>query len=371
MSETEAQGVLRDKDAIANVKLKIEHIWRELRSTGFEEFNIMHVCGTHEHTITYFGLRNILPKGINLIAGPGCPVCVAPTHVIDNAVKLALEGVTVFTFGDMFRVPGSEKSLMDAKAEGGDVRIVFGFLDALKKFSKGDFKEGVFLAVGFETTAPTYASRIVSGKIPKNFSVLTALRITVPATKFVLSLPQHKLHGVIAPGHVSVITGANAWSFIPNEFKIPVVVSGFEPLDVMLAVLNILESVKNGSIGVLNEYSRVVTWDGNKVAKKFIGEAFDVVDGDWRGIGIIPESAWELKGKFKKLDAERIYGLDRKVDHGFKKGCKCAEVILGLAKPTDCALFGKGCTPQKPYGPCMVSIEGTCYIWYKYGRKTR
>ncbi len=361
---------LRKKEYYRAVLNKIGKLVRELRKRGIEKINIMHVCGTHEHTITYYGIRKTLPDAINLIAGPGCPVCIAPSYVIDNAIKLTSEGVKIYTFGDMVKVPGSKSSLLDAKANGGDVEIVFGFLDAIKRFKSQGVKEAVFLGVGFETTAPTYATRIAKKLIPNGLTILTALRITVPATRFVLNLPQHEISGVIAPGHVSVITGANAWRFIPKDFNIPVVVAGFEPIDVIVAIYQILDALVKNEPKTMNEYSRVVTWEGNKLAQKYISEAFEVTDGDWRGIGVIEKSAWEIKTELEKYDAEKVYNLTRKKDEGFRKNCKCADIILGLTVPTDCPLFGKACTPEKPYGPCMVSIEGTCHIWYKYGGYT-
>ncbi|MGQ4891513.1 MAG: hydrogenase formation protein HypD [Candidatus Njordarchaeia archaeon] len=357
----------RDKKTAKAISEKIEKVAGSLKNTMDEKINIMHVCGTHEHTITFYGIRNILPENIELIAGPGCPVCVVPAEDIDNAISLALDGIPIYTFGDMVRVPGSKSSLYKARAEGGDIRVVYGFHDAIKDFTNRGEKEAVFFAAGFETTAPTFAAPIAEGKVPHGLSLLTAFRITVPITRYVLSLPQHKIHGVIAPGHVSVITGASAWSFLPRESNIPVVIAGFEPIDVLLAIYHILKMIHDSKAEIVNEYKRIVTWDGNVVAKKYLEKAFNVTTGRWRGIGDIKDSAWILKERFSSFDTRVKYNLKQEKSIEMPPACRCADVILGLAKPTDCPLFGSACTPSSPIGPCMVSSEGTCSIWYKYG----
>lgn len=352
------------KTSMAIVK-KIHQTSKRLLKLGFNKINIMHVCGTHEHTITYYGLRSLLPKNINVIAGPGCPVCIVPAREIDEAIKLSKEGIHVLTYGDMYRVPGSYESLAQARAKGGKISIVYSFLDAIRISEKTN-DETVFFGVGFETTAPTTASLIVNKKIPRNLSILMSYRITAPAVEYVLSNP-HNLNGIICPGHVSTIIGAGAWSFIPDKYELPAVVSGFEPIDVLLSILFILEQLKKGEAKLINEYKRVVRWDGNGVAKKYLRKAFKIVDRDWRGIGIIPNSGWLLREEFSYLDAREKYNVkvDKWID--IRGDCKCADIILGKAIPTDCQYFGKSCTPQHPIGACMVSSEGTCSIWYKYG----
>ena len=357
----------RDKKTAKVLREKIVKLAEILSNQIEGKINIMHVCGTHEHTITYFGIRNILPENIELIAGPGCPVCVVPASDIDNAIKLALDDIPIYTFGDMVRVPGTKLSLQKANAKGGDVRVVYGFHDAIKDFKKREEKEAVFFAAGFETTAPTFAAPIVENKVPEGLSLLTALRITVPITKYVLSLPQHNIHGIIAPGHVSVITGASEWSFIADELDIPVVIAGFEPIDVLLAVYHILKMIHESNASIVNEYKRIVTWEGNIIAKKYLKEAFSVIRGLWRGIGEIDKSAWVLKEKYSSFDSRELYGLETVETVEMPPACRCADVILGLAKPTDCDLFGSVCNPNNPIGPCMVSSEGTCSIWYKFG----
>lgn len=336
---------------------------------NFSHLKIMHFCGTHEHTITYHGLRSIIPQNIELIAGPGCPVCILPASIVDEAVRLSMEGVYVLTYGDVYRLPGSEKSLHEARSEGAKVKPVYGFLDAVK-ISKTSLRneDVVFLAAGFETTLPTILSQVKLGKVPNNLTILLACRNTVAAMRYILENKVHRLNGIIAPGHVSAIIGASAWSFVATEHGVPVVVAGFEPLDVLIAVLNILSQNIEGKAYLENEYSRVVSWNGNTEAKKLMSELLIVSDGYWRGIGLIPKSAWRFREKYRRYDAIEEYGLDvEKPGIDLKPGCRCAEIVLGMAKPTDCPLFMKSCTPSRPLGPCMVSVEGTCRIWAIYG----
>ncbi len=338
-----------------------------MKKYGAEKIKIMHVCGTHEHTITYYGLRSLMPEGLELIAGPGCPVCIAPTRIVDEAIELSLNySVTLLTYGDMYKVPGTKMSLAKARSLGGDVRIVYGFLDAIR-IAKKQNKPCVFLAVGFETTQPSVASHVVLRTIPPNLKLLVAYRLTVPAVDYVLNQPDIPLNGIIAPGHVTSITGAKAWKFIPEKYRLPAVVAGFEPLDVLLAVLEILKQHLENRFRVYNEYSRVDSWEGNVVAQKYVEKAFNIVDADWRGIGIIPKSGLELKEKFKNYDSRSMF--DIKIDYSIDlpPGCKCGDVTLGKAVPTDCPLFMRACTPSRPYGPCMVSSEGTCAVWARFG----
>ncbi len=332
-----------------------------------EIIKIMHVCGTHEHTITYYGIRDVLPETIKLIAGPGCPVCIVPAREIDEAVKIALEhDALVLSYGDMYRVPGSKMSLANARSMGGNVQVVYGFRDAVEKSRKTKGK-AVFFAVGFETTQPTIASYVALNKIPPNMSILVSHRLTVPAVKYILKQPDIPLDGIIAPGHVSTITGAGAWSFIAEDCGLPVVVTGFEPIDVLLAVMDLLEMLVKGKPKIVNEYSRAVSWNGNVRAKEYILKVFKVVDADWRGIGVLPESGLALRETYSSIDARKIFNIriDRWID--VKPGCRCPDIILGRAEPTDCPMFLRACTPEKPLGACMVSSEGTCAIWAKYG----
>jgi len=334
-----------------------------------ETIKIMHVCGTHEDTVTRFGLRNLMPEGIQLVAGPGCPVCVTPASVIDSAIELAKEGVRIYTYGDLYRVPGSKESLSYVKSSYGcDVRVVYGFNDAVRSF---DGKASVFIGVGFETTAPTTATMLVRGRAPEGISLLSAYRLTAPGLNHALLLHKERgipLKGVIAPGHVSSIIGARSWSYLADDFGLPVVVAGFEPLDYVLAVLEILKQLKEGEARLVNEYRRVVTWEGNVKAWSYVMRAFSIVDAYWRGIGVLKDSGLELKDEFSHYDAVKEYSLSlRSGQRDLAPGCRCAEITLGLAIPTDCPHFGKGCTTTHPLGPCMVSREGTCNVWARHG----
>ncbi len=351
----------RDKKLATSIVKKIHNLAKNL-----DYVKIMNFCGTHEYTITYYGIRTLMPKNVELIAGPGCPVCIVPACYIDAAVKLSLEGIRVYTYGDMFRVPGSKMSLLKAKSLGGNVVIVYGFLDVLKDLEKYH-KEAVFFAVGFETTQPTLATYLVRNKIPNNLKILVAYRLTPPIMRHILLNYDVDLNGVIAPGHVSSIIGSLPWIFVPNQFNIPTVVAGFEPIDVLLAVYYILKQLVNKEAKLVNEYSRVVRPCGNVLAKRLVFKCMKVVNGTWRGIGLVPRSGLSLREAFKEYDAAMEYGLELKGGIDVRPGCKCHEIIIGKAKPTDCPLFGKVCTPSTPYGPCMVSTEGTCYIWFKYG----
>ncbi len=331
---------------------------------------IMHVCGTHEHTVTYNGLRFLMPENVELIAGPGCPVCITPASAVDQIVKLSLEGVRVYAYGDVYKLPGTRGSLAWARARGGDVRIVYGFLDAVRDAERYG-KEAVFFGVGFETTVPTVASPIYLGKVPKNLKVFSVYRLTAPGLD--KALEEHykrglPLKGIIAPGHVSSIIGAKAWEYLPKKYKLPTVVAGFEALDYLIGVMEILRQIKAREAKLVNEYSRVVKWEGNTVAWSRVMEVFYRVDAYWRGIGVLPLSGLAFKEKYKEYDASYQYGLrDEPTTKELPPGCRCAEINLGLAIPTDCPHFMKSCTPTHPIGPCMVSEEGTCSIWARYG----
>ncbi|MFH1821868.1 MAG: hydrogenase formation protein HypD [Methanobacteriota archaeon] len=357
-----------------------------------ESIKIMNFCGTHEWTTTRYGLRDLLPPFLDIVAGPGCPVCVTPAYYVDVAIKLAEEGVRVYTYGDVLRLRSVRSSypasLEEARANGGDVKLVYSFLDAVKDARQQD-KEGIFFAIGFETTVPSYALSVRDGMVPSNLKLLGALRLTPPAMKHTIKLYQERgmlpIRGIIAPGHVSAIIGASEWDFLPKEHGLPTVVAGFEPIDVLMATAQILSMVKDDRPATEIEYKRLVSWDGNAYAKAAIGEIFEKCDSAWRGMGFIPASGLRLRGEFfDKHDALRHFGLpDLKPgefapDHsgsevGWKDdipaNCRCGEVVVGIAKPTECPMFMKGCSPMKPWGPCMVSSEGTCNVWARQGVK--
>jgi hydrogenase expression/formation protein HypD len=331
---------------------------------------ICHVCGTHEWTITHYGLRSLLPPSVEVIAGPGCPVCIVPASEIDEAIQLALGGVVVTCFGDVLRVPGSKMSLLDAKAEGADVRIVYGVGDAVKMAKKEKEKDFGFFAVGFETTSPSTAAEIAS-RPPSNLSFLISHRLIPPAMKMLVEMKDLGLNGFIAPGHVSTIIGLKPYEDFPSLYHMPTVVAGFEPLDFLFGIYMILKQLKEGKPRLENEYVRAVHWNGNPKALELMKEAFEVTDGNWRGLGTIPSSKLELREKYATYDGHLRH--DVKVERGvdLQPGCKCHMVVVGKIKPTECPLFIKTCTPQKPVGACMVSSEGTCRIWAKTINRNR
>ncbi len=324
-----------------------------------------HVCGTHEWTITHYGLRSLLPKTVEVIAGPGCPVCILPAADIDEAIALAEKGVTITSFGDLIRVPGSKTSLQKAKAAGADVRIVYGLHDAIQMAKKNPKKEFVFLAVGFETTTPTTAIEVLNNP-PENFSFLVSHRVIPPAMKLLLGIEDLKIDGFIAAGHVCTIAGMKPYEVFPKKHGMPTVAAGFEPLDILFAVDMLLKQLKNGEARLENEYNRVVSWEGNVKAQKLVEQVFDVVDGQWRGIGKIPKSGLVLKNEFEKCDARKKYDLHIEDSKDILKGCLCHLVMVGRIRPSECPSYMTKCTPEHPKGACMVSNEGTCRIWAKH-----
>ncbi len=327
---------------------------------------ICHVCGTHEWTISHYGLRSLLPESVDVIAGPGCPVCIIPAAEIDEAIKLALEkNVTVATFGDLVRVPASDMSLQDARAQGGDVRIIYSVIDAVKMAEKESSRDFAFFAVGFETTAPSTAVEVLK-KPPANLSFLVSHRLIPPAMELLLGVGDLHIDGFIAPGHVSTIIGMKPYELFPRAYHMPTVVAGFEPLDVLFAISMLLQQIKNREAKLENEYSRVVAWNGNVKAQTLISQAFDVVDGGWRGLGKVPASALAFKEAYRNYDARGKYNVKVSGSRDLLPGCLCHLVMIGKIKPPECSLYMKACTPQTPKGACMVSMEGTCRIWARH-----
>lgn len=353
----------RDSALAEKVVRKINSVAAEL-----ENVKICHVCGTHEWTITHFGLRSLLPDNVEVIAGPGCPVCIVPASEIDEATQLALNGMVLTCFGDVLRVPGSKSSLMDAKAEGADVRLVYSVGDAVKMAKRDPTEEFVFFAIGFETTAPSTAVEIVK-KPPTNLTFLLSHRLIPPAMRLLVEMEELSLDGFIAPGHVSTIIGARPYEIFPTRYGMPTVIAGFEPLDVLFGVYMILKQLDDGKPRLENEYVRVVRPEGNIKAKELMTAVFEVTDGNWRGLGTIPSSAFTLSRKYRQFDAQSKYGITVEEGVDIQPGCKCHLVIIGRSKPTECPLFMKSCTPQAPVGACMVSNEGTCRIWAKASTK--
>lgn len=354
---------LRFRDATVAKKV-VERI-KKLASNE-PSIKICHVCGTHEWVITHYGLRSLLPENLEIIPGPGCPVCIVPASEIDEAVKMALDGATVTCFGDVLRVPGSRFSLLEAKAMGADVRVVYSVGDAVRMADREPGREFVFFAIGFETTAPSTAVEVVKGP-PRNLSFLVSHRLIPPAMKLLVEMRELSLNGFIAPGHVSTVIGLRPYQVFPREYGMPVVIAGFEPLDILFGILMILKQLREGEPRLENEYVRAVRPEGNLKALGLMDEVFDVEDGRWRGLGVIQGSALKLRKEYERYDSRVRLGV--KIEHGVdvKPGCGCHLVIIGRIKPTDCPLFMEACTPQNPVGPCMVSMEGTCRIWARAG----
>jgi hydrogenase expression/formation protein HypD len=350
---------------------KAEGLVASIRETAAGlKLKIMNVCGTHEHAIAQWGLRSLIPKDIELIAGPGCPVCVCPTHEIKEALTLARNGVILATFGDMLRVRTREGSLLDARSEGARVQLVYSALDALRIAREHPKEEVTFFSVGFETTSAPTASLLMTESNPRNFSILTSQRLTPPAVEFLCRSDDNPIDAFIAPGHVSCIIGARGWKSIPEDFGKPTVVTGFEPLDLLLAIQSLLKQIRENRPALTNEYTRTVSYEGNIRAQEVMNRAFEVRDCFWRGIGIIESSGLFLRDEFNGWDARRKFNvhLEPQPEEDIPQGCSCGLVLLGKRVPTDCSLFGTECTPLNPFGPCMVSQEGTCLIWYKFKR---
>ena len=332
---------------------------------------LMEVCGGHTHAIYKHGLPDLLPPEVELVHGPGCPVCVIPRGRIDDAIALAREpGVVLATFGDMLRVRGTSGSLLDARAEGADVRMVYSPLDALAIARREPEREVCFLAIGFETTAPSTAVTLRQAHALgiRNFRVFCNHVRIAPALRAILDAPDVRLDGLIGPGHVSTVIGSDAYRFVAEEYGLPVVVSGFEPLDVLQSVAMLLRLLGDGRAAVLNQYTRAVRAEGNPLALAAIDETMELrEDFEWRGLGTIPESAFRLRPEYADFDAELHHELPgRRVED--PKACRCGDVLRGIAKPFECRVFGTACTPERPLGTCMVSSEGACAAYYAYGR---
>jgi len=328
----------------------------------------MDVCGTHEDTINKGGIRSLLPKNVKIVAGPGCPVCITPVEDIAAIMEIARKmNVTITTFGDMYRIPTPIGSLADLKASGYDVRIVYSIYDAYK-IAQHSNKLVVHFSPGFETTtAPTAGIlKEVWEKGIENFKIYSVHRLTPPAVEFLIK-EGSVFDGLITPGHVSAIIGVKGWSYITERFRIPQVISGFEPEDVLLSIYMLLRMINEGEIKIENEYKRVVKYEGNILAQKSINEFFEIRNAKWRALGTIPKSGLFLRKKYEELEIRTHINISVPEMPDLEDGCRCGEVLRGLILPRECPLFGTVCTPQNPIGPCMVSYEGTCQIFYKYG----
>ncbi len=332
---------------------------------------LMEVCGGHTHTIYKHGIEDVLPPSIDLVHGPGCPVCVLPMGRIDDAIAIArMDGVIFTTFGDMMRVPGSKGSLLDAKADGADVRFVYSPLDALKLARQNPDRQVVFFAIGFETTAPSTAVTLLRAKAEglKNFSIFCNHVTIIPAIKAILDSPDLRLDGFVGPGHVSMIIGIRPYNFIARDHHKPVVIAGFEPLDIIQSVYMITKQISEGRSEVENQYARVVRLEGNVKALQAMAATMELRPFfEWRGLGFITHSALKLRPEYADWDAELRYEVPglRVAD---PKACQCGEVLKGVIKPWECKVFGTACTPETPIGTCMVSPEGACAAYFNYGR---
>ena len=333
---------------------------------------IMEVCGTHTVSLFRSGVKSLLPEALQLVSGPGCPICVTSQGYLDTACELAARpDVTVATYGDMVRVPGQSGSLAEHRARGAQIAVVYSARDALRLAVEAPDREVVFLAVGFETTAPATAATVLEAdrKKVKNFTILTSHKLVIPAMTALLSGGEVPIDGFLCPGHVSIVIGANAYRPIAEEFKKPCVVAGFEPRQMLEGILRITQQVAAKEARVENVYGVTVTNEGNAVARRCIEQVFVPASAVWRAMGTIPESGLALRPEYKQFDAVDRFGVEIGPDVS-PEGCRCGDVIQGKTTPADCPLFGKTCTPIKPVGPCMVSSEGTCSAWYKYGRKS-
>jgi hydrogenase expression/formation protein HypD len=337
---------------------------------GGRTVRIMEVCGTHTMAIARYGIRGLLPPNVELISGPGCPVCVTPPGYIDTAVALADAGVTVMTFGDMVNVPGSSDSLAGCRAGGGDVRTCYSPTAAATAAAAEPGREVVFLGIGFETTIPTVVSLVNAARRNglTNLSLLTAFKLIPPALAALRSDPELRIDAFLCPAHVSAVIGADVYTPFAGPDGVPCVIAGFEPLDILLGIRGVLTQLTRGEARVDNQYSRVVRPEGNRKAGALMAAMLTPDDGEWRGLGCIPESALRLRPELAEFDAEIRHGIQVGAGNP-APGCRCGEVIKGKQQPVDCPLFGGGCTPDTPIGPCMVSAEGTCAASYRYGER--
>jgi hydrogenase expression/formation protein HypD len=337
-------------------------------------YKLMEVCGGHTHSIYKYGVDDLLPENVELVHGPGCPVCVIPMGRVDDGLAMAMRDDLIFTcFGDMMRVPGSERTLLDAKAEGADVRMVYSPLDALRIAKANPGREVVFFAIGFETTAPSTALTLKRAKAEgvANFSCVCNHVTIVPPLRALLDSPDLRLDGFIGPGHVSTIVGVRPFEFIPAHYGRPLVTAGFEPLDVLQAIQMILAQLAAGRCEVENQYKRVVPYEGNRAALQVMAEVFELRPHfEWRGLGFISQSALKLSPPYAEFDAELRHEVPG-VRVADPKACQCGEVLKGVIKPWECKVFGTACTPEHAIGTCMVSPEGACAAYYNYGRFAR
>ena len=361
----------RDKSVIRGLLAEIEKKARFI----LEPVKIMEVCGTHTMTIHKFGLRKLLEEvGVEMLSGPGCPVCITPNEIHQAAIELVTgrKNYILTTFGDMTRVPTQQGSLQTiVPASGSMVKIVYSPTESLEIAKQNPSKDVIFFGVGFETTIPAIVltAKFAQEERIDNYSILSALWIIPPPLRAILESKDTKIQGFLYPGHVSAIIGEEPYRFVADEFGIPGCIAGFEPSDVLLAISSILDQINEGKARIANEYSRVVRPSGNTKAQALMDDICETKDAHWRGLGLIPESGLRLKKKYSQIDAETKYGLNIVYRSSDLPGCRCGDVLKGKISPPECGLFGKKCNPDSPHGPCMVSFEGACLAYYKYDRK--
>jgi hydrogenase expression/formation protein HypD len=347
-----------------------KRLLREIARKATRPWVLMEICGGQTHTIMRYGLDELLPPSIQLVHGPGCPVCVTPASILDRAIELALrQDVILVSYGDMLRVPGTKADLLSAKAHGADVRMVYSPLDALRVARLYPNRKVVFLAVGFETTAPANAMAVYQAHREglDNFYLLASHVLVPPAIRALTASPDNRVQGFIAPGHVCAVVGCKDYEDLVQEFGVPIVVGGFEPVDLLQAIHALVSMLEEGRAEFANEYTRSVSARGNREAQRILGEVFEVADQSWRGLGEIPQSGLRLRSKFAAWDADKVFDLTVPTSEA-PSVCVSAEILKGLKKPTDCSAFGTACTPESPLGAPMVSSEGACSAYYQYRR---
>lgn len=332
-------------------------------------WRFMEVCGTHTVSIFRSGIRQMLPEGVELVSGPGCPVCVTPDRYMDQAIAYGRrEDVIIATFGDMLKVPGTKSSLGEEQAMGADIRIVYSPLDSIAIARENPGKKVVFLAVGFETTAPTAAATVLEAERQgvRNLCLLSAQKLVPPALSMLLEDPQVRVDGFLLPGHVAVVTGTEVFRFVAEDYHIPGVVTGFEPLEILRGLYRLCRQAAAGEARIENEYGSVVRPEGNPRSREILHRVYETADAEWRGMGVIPRSGLRMKKAYERFDMEKVLPLSL-TSEAKKTPCRCGEVLRGIVTPRECPLFGKACIPTHAVGPCMVSVEGVCAAWYKYG----
>ena len=371
MLETLTRGAnelkFRDPAKARGLARALERLCTEI---GRAPVSVMHVCGSHEQAIAKFGLRTLLPRGLNVIMGPGCPVCVTDMPEVDEAVILAQDGRRIATYGDMLKVPGTSLSLADAQAQGAQIDVVYSAAQAVE-LARDTSEEVVFFASGFETTAVATAA-VVLNDPPPNFSVLSAHKYIPPVMEIVAEMPGNRVEGFLAAGHAATITGSAIFERFVERHTLPVVVAGFEPLDILAGLVKLVELVRDRTPRVVNMFPRCVTAEGNRNAQAQLWRVFRTVGGNWRGIAHVPNGNLRLRDEFAHVDARRRFTIDlrrlwNQAPATLTQTCVCGDIMAGIKSPHDCPLFGKECTPDTPVGACMVSSEGTCKIWHQYG----